>query len=203
MPVDFYAPPTTPVAAPETPAPPFYVVGLRKFWLLYAATFGYYQLYWHYAHWAAQKRWRGDRTWPWLCALLAPLSAYVLFRRIALGAGKPPGLWPAGLAAAYVTFLLLWQLRGPLPAGPSWLWNVMLAAGFVLLFCPGVPLALAQAAANAAAGDPSGAGNARLTFWNYVVLVAGVFAWVLVLQTLAAMFGYPTLTAQLSRWFAT
>lgn len=67
----------TPESSTTTEAtPPFLVVSIRKFLLLYISTFGLYRVYWFYTNWRLQKQFNRETTWPVARTVLAVFFVY-------------------------------------------------------------------------------------------------------------------------------
>lgn len=107
---NIYQPPQSEVDISQESHQPFYVVSKQKFWILFAATFGIYSLYWFYQHWRQYKRFTGTSIWPVPRAIFSVFFAHSLFRSIRNMAdeqGYSPPISPGLLATIYVVFSLL------------------------------------------------------------------------------------------------
>lgn len=186
-----YAPPQAAVADHASEQAPFYVVAPWKFWLLFAATLGFYQYYWMYRHWALQRARTGEAMWPIARGIFAVFFAHGLFGRIQHHADRVGVAlrWsPAALATAYVVLLIAARVFDRLAKRGIWEPNSSTLA-VTLLLPLGWTLARAQQAANAACGDPRGTSNARLTGANLVWLALGAVLWSLTVLGFAVLFG--------------
>lgn len=105
---------STAVGRPEDV--PFFLVGVPKFIAMTLLTFGVYQLYWWYRHWARLRAHGGEDVWPWLRTIFANLFAYYFFDRVNEEAdrqGTPTLLSPVLLAVAYFVALTSGYLGAP------------------------------------------------------------------------------------------
>lgn len=186
-----YAPPKAALSAiaESGAACPFYVVSTRKFIILFFATMGMYQLFWHFKNWNRYRFSPGANAslWPVPRAIFAFLFAHALFRHVA--AYRPENAtepWNAGgnawqVAGLMVASILLERLAELAVV------SVITGWGSLLIL---IPLALAytpvQDQINARCGDPAGRGNDTLTGANIAWCVFGVLLWVL---SLIGIFG--------------
>ncbi|KLI99870.1 hypothetical protein [Luteimonas sp. FCS-9] len=182
---NLYAPPTAHVApAPAVAgdAQPFYVVSATKFCVLFFVTFGMYVLYWFYAHWRHWRRVGGETIWPVARAVFSVFFAHALARRIddrlrAIGIVRA---WSPALAATvYVVFqigstvtsrMADREIGSPVTDVVSLLALVPIAWSMLAM----------QRAANAACGDPAGAGNRRFTWANWLWIALFGLLWLLI-----------------------
>jgi hypothetical protein len=185
---DVYAPPRAHVAdlAIETASTEFYVVSLRKFWLLLMATFGLYSYYWFYRHWARYRVRNHEPLWPVARAIFSIFFVHSLNRNVddtLRKARTAHAWWPAASATAFIVLSIVSgicsRLAGRIETLP-WLDYVSIA----LLVPIGWTMASTQRAANAACDDPRGARNARLTKANFAWLVLGGLFWLVYLAGL-------------------
>jgi hypothetical protein len=149
--------------APEQPL--FYPVGLRKFALMHAVTFGLYELHWFYENWWLIKARRNARFNPAGRTFMAPVFVWSLFREIRRAADEeriPTAFSPLGAAVLYLvgvlaTFALIDDL-----------WPV----GLLLLY---VPLHAAQHLASRvnAARAPHADRNETYSLANKATLLVG------------------------------
>lgn len=161
---------------PATPAPPidepwYFPVSVSKLLVMSIASFGAYQIYWHYRNW---KRYRARSTRRFsvlLRTFFAPLFCFRLFERMhhdsreAGLAGLPE---PGVLALAYLCLNALLALPEP--------W-------WVLTFLNVVPLMVVQARVNQlhAAVTPTARRNDAYSGANVALIVAGVFLFLMML----------------------
>ena len=100
-------------------------------------TFGFYEIYWAYKQWDAQRTREREDLSPFWRAVFAPLWGFSLFprlQRITATYGIPVGWSGTTLAIAYFLLHLTWRLPDP-----YW-WISMLAV---------IPVVVAQASINA------------------------------------------------------
>ena len=168
---------TLPDAAPAVARPedvPFFLVGVPKFIVMTLLTFGVYQLYWWYRHWARLRAHGGEDVWPWLRTIFANLFAYYFFDRVNEEAdrqGTPTLVSPLLLAAAYFVALTCGYLGAPE-------WVPFLAPVALLAYVQSVINALPAARAL-----PRSDRNTRVTLKNAGAIVA-LFAGLVVVYSL-------------------
>ncbi|MEO6711310.1 MAG: DUF4234 domain-containing protein, partial [Planctomycetota bacterium] len=109
-------PPRTELPDEETASyrrSPLFAVSLPKLAILSLCTFGIYEWYWFLRQWRSERERTQEKFSPMLRALLAPIFAFSLFRRIhglAVGLGRAPK-WPAfTLALVYLILTFAWLL---------------------------------------------------------------------------------------------
>ncbi|HEY9102235.1 hypothetical protein [Chitinimonas sp.] len=190
MDLDAYAPPKAVLntgleggqAGELAAATPFFVVGKRKFVLLFLATLGTYRIYWFYKQWQAYKRVHGGSIWPVLRAIFTIFFAHSLFEaadREALRRGVRIGWEPRSLASTYVVVAIVSSVLDRLSnkdiGSP---YTDILSLICLPIMCS--VLVSAQGAINRACGDPEGEGNSKLTWANYIWLVIGALMWLVI-----------------------
>ena len=161
--------------------PPFYVVGSRKFWILFFASFSLYLFYWFYKNWS-NYRLRSDVTmWPVPRAIFSIFFTHSLFRKIdntLQEAGASYSWSPRDMASLYVFLTITSSICSRLADNeiglPYTLIAYMLAVPLV-----GWPIFSAQKAANIACEDPRGHSNNRMTAANIVWIVIFGLLWAL------------------------
>jgi hypothetical protein len=186
---------TAPVGAVDDTAPrvksnEFYVVSARKFVLLFLATFGLYQIYWFYMHWARFRRVRQQQhVWPVARAIFPIFFTHSLTEEIDYTARSrsPAYRWSPQLAATgYVTASLASMVLDRLAANSIGSPATDLAS--VLMLGPACMCLLAiQRAANVACDQPRGDPNSSLSWANWIWLVMGALCWLLVVLGLALL----------------
>ena len=161
----------------------FYLVGRRKFLLLYLFTLGVYQIYWFYRHWKHYRRYHHGSLWPIPRAIFAIFFTHALAGHIdrALTRTGARHRWsPMAVATYFVLFAIVSNILDRLSwrevGSPYTDWASLL----MLLPLAAAMLAI-QGAANAACGDPAGQRNARLTAANWIWLILGGAFWALAL----------------------
>jgi hypothetical protein len=192
----------------ERQTPPLSVVAPYKCMLLYFTTVGFYAFYWCWRHWSLLRRREGPELWPLPRAVLHLVFMHSLFRRIdarlqsAQRGSEQHGSEQYGFGQhgfspqESLQPMVRWS-----PVLQAWVYVLFSVAGLVLdhlaaddigfpltdvltfmtLLPTGYALLQAQNAANAACGDPAGAGNARLSPANYLWLILGFLLWAVVL----------------------
>jgi hypothetical protein len=186
-----YQPPGARLLAEHETVPMFYVVSVRKFWLLTTATFGLYSVYWFYRHWRAYRIHGGSRLWPIPRAIFAIFFTHELFRTFRKacadkGVTNTPSLdgWATLFVVATIIDRIVDQLSRADTPHP-----VILGMSLVGFLVCGWPLYLAQQVANAACDDPEGSSNARLGLANGIWILLGVGWWGLVALGLWLIYG--------------
>jgi hypothetical protein len=165
--------------------PAFYVVSKRKLVILYLSTFTLYALYWFYKNWDRYKGKHpeasrfGTTVWPVPRAAFSVFFTHALFRKIKEYGRRLPEVagWHSGWMA---TITVAWMAVSgfiDLPIGGKAGDIVSIACIFPLL----IPLLQAQHMINLGCGDPTGQGNARLTWANRVWIALGALVWVFIL----------------------
>jgi len=191
---DVYAPPRAHVAdlAVEAESTEFHVVSLRKFWLLFIATFGLYSYYWFYRQWARYRTRHRESLWPVARAVFSIFFMHALNRNVDDALRKARirhAWWPGAGATAFVVLsiasAICSRLAGRIETLP-WLDYV----GIALLVPIGWTMASTQRAANTACDDPEGIRNARMTKANLAWLVLGGLFWLAYLASLV-LISYP------------
>jgi len=181
---NLYAPPATPVVDSERAAlanTEFFVVGTTKLVLLYFATFGLYPLFWFYMHWSRYKRFRRQDMWPVARAIFPIFFVRQLAEEIddRLRRSDLRHAWSPGANAIwFIVLSIISTIASRIPEGVSAVADTL---PFFLLAPISWSLVNIQRAANLACANPKGGSNARLTWVNWLWLVVGGIAWLLVL----------------------
>ena len=193
MEANVYAPPSAVVMdAPKARASEFYVVSKAKFFALFYATLGAYQLYWFYRHWSRYRAHHREKLQPVWRAVFAIFFTHALGDRISQSLGHK-GIrhrWsPGALAAGYVLFQVIATVCDRLSANNigSPTTDVI---GLLSLLPIGHFLWCMQDAANLACHQPRGESNRTFTWANWLWFVLGAFLWLMVLLGLAMTFGW-------------
>ncbi|MEN5305376.1 hypothetical protein [Pseudomonas sp. TWI628] len=172
---------TTPWATEHRP---FYVVSKGKFLTLWILSLGLYQLYWAFKNWKQFERSTGEKQWPVARALFALFFTHALYRQ-ADAQLKRDGhdfQWrPRALATLFVIGMLISNLADALSRRNIGL-PITDIVSLGILPITGWITWLGQRALNAAAGDPEGRSNARLTPLNYVFMAFVALVLVLALS---------------------
>ena len=196
-----YAPPQAEVHDFSEPMSEFFVVSPRKFIVLYFFTFGYYQFYWFYMQWARFRRWHNEPLWPVARALFAIFFIHRLNDEVDGSLRKSGAAYrwfPGSLATGYIVCVIgrgVFSVLANENVGFPWINLIALGLLVAMAFC----LLPTQRAANAACGDRSGEGNARLTFANYVWLILGGLMWALFLAGMVLLLVSPSIDITLPR----
>jgi len=162
---EIYAPPQARVADPiaATQASVFFPVGLTKFALLSACTFGLYLVYWFYESWRNVPNRSSGRVHAAFASLFYPLTAYFLFREVERFSGLRGARGRIGAGPlAVCLFLICAAGRMPEP-------YVLVS---LLAFAPILPVARRVNQLNAKL-DPRVDPNTRLTAANLAVAAIG------------------------------
>ena len=148
--------------------PPFLVMSVQRFVLLYVVTMGFYSTVWFYLQWKQYRKATGVKVLPALRAFLGIFMVFSLFRKIDNGL-KASGLnhrWfpiTRGISIVVLAMLLTLGTFIPVEYGDT-LWVMALnyiCAGVVVFLFAGV-----QRAINVLGGDVEGKSNAGLTLVN-------------------------------------
>lgn len=176
-----YAPPETNPTNLVKPDihPDLYIVSKTKFYFLFIATLGLYQVYWAYKNWSLYRDATGEKIWPVPRAIFQIFFFHSLFR-IVQGkldhAGKSFDWNPTSHATIMVLLAvfsnILDRLAGRSIGSPYTDW-----LSLVFLFIVAIALQKAQAAINTSCGDPEGTKNASFTGANYFWIVIGIVLW--------------------------
>jgi hypothetical protein len=184
-PRDVYAPPEAPVVDLDerARATEFHVVSIGKFWCLLVATCGLYQYYWCYRQWANYRDWHREAMWPVARAIFAIFFMHPLNRHIDESlreARVRHAWWPGFAATTFVVFSIISTVVSRVTARVETV-SLLDYVNLALILPVGWAMAVTQRAANAACGDPRGAGNARLTAANWAWIALGGAMWALIL----------------------
>ena len=188
-----YAPPAAVVAevVDTNERDRFYVVGARKFFVLYFLTLGMYRYVWAYKHWARLRARSGEPMWPVARAIFAIFFTHSLTEEIdhTLKRANVRHAWsPRSLATAWVTVVIIANICDRLAmkdiGSP---FSDLLS--LVLLLPEAYAAWRIQDAANRACGQPDAESNRQFTGANWFWMVIGGMWWVMVLLGLALMFG--------------
>lgn len=173
--LDDAAAPAVPPSAPE--AAPFYVVGTRKFTVMFVFTFGLYATYWMYKQWACYRDSLAangvqSRPWPVMRAIFSIFYFHSLFAKVRRHAAPLLDDWEYRTHATILALLVLAERVLDKLSGKEYSdWDT---AGLILMLPLWYFYFKAQQLINQACGDPAGTQNARLTGANYA-WIAGAF----------------------------
>ena len=166
----------------------FYVVSTMKMMVLFIATLGGYQLYWHYKNWRnhqqqslAQGGPDGD-IWPWPRMIFSIFFVHSLFREVkATGeAHQRETDFDVGTQATILVVLMIVStLLSRVPETSSYAIKAQFLS--IILLVPTMSVYRnAQRFINTSCGDPEGASNANFTTANYIWIVLGAILWLFV-----------------------
>lgn len=190
---NLYAPPQAAVMDVREAQPEFYVVGTRKFLLLFFTTFGLYQLYWSYKHWSRYRAFRQAELWPVARAIFSIFFAHSLNGEIdqSLTRSSTSYRWSPGLlATGYVVFQIVSNVCDRL-ASRSIGSPVTDLVSIGMLLPLGYVMHRTQQAANLACQQPRGESNRALTAANWIWIVLGSLFWLLASVGWLEMVGVP------------
>lgn len=160
----------------------FYVVGLRKYLVLYFFTLGTYQYYWFYKNWSLFKARTNEEIWPVPRAIFPVFFAHALFERVDAYLNQEGRTfeWNPGLTATvFVVFQLISNVLNRLSMKMD---STAIDVLSIAIIVPLVfPMYNAQKAVNAACGDPEGESNASLSAGNFAWMFVGLILWALAL----------------------
>jgi hypothetical protein len=181
MDVNPYQPPEARLEDAPTTAQTYYVVAMRKFFILYFTTFGIYRFYWFYKNWALQKAVTHDNTWPVMRSIFSIFFVHSLFHRVdtKLKSQSLRYYWsPDFLATTFVLAFIVATIAGQLAKRDIGMPFTILMP---LVTLPIIAWAVygGQKAINRAEGDPDGARNRSLSAGNYAWIAAGLLFWLL------------------------
>lgn len=187
-----YAAPSSEVAVDEKPSRHrFYVVAPTKFFVLFIATLGLYQLYWHYKNWSLLKQARRSDEWPVMRAIFSIFFTHAMFREIdkELVMNRHNYAWRPEIHATIIVIILIADRI--ISRISDYSEDFTALDGISLLSVPALAYLLfqAQKAANLACGDPYGKTNANYTVANIIwIVLGGLFLLLIGLGLVVMMF---------------
>lgn len=183
---DVYKAPEAELIGPQnmTDASEFFVVSIRKLWIMNLLTIGSYGLVWHYQHWKQFRDSISDRDiWPVPRAIFTIFFVHALFGLIQDSSQQKGGSpWNANLLATlYILVAIFSSVLGYLPidsflstpdaAAILYVVNLVLAVLANTYF-----LTKAQAHANFACDDVEGIANSKITWLNMIwIIIFGLY----------------------------
>jgi hypothetical protein len=182
-----YAPPKSDLSSPVADSSEaFYVVSLMKMMVLFLATMGMYQLYWHYKNWRLHQQMSASHggpdgdVWPVPRAIFAMFFIHSLLGKVKQHAiaQQRPGDLNTTLIATLIVVLMLFGYLGLFVTDPK----VVLLFSVVSMCLVVASMFLyrkAQRFINESCGDPTGASNAEFTTANYIWIVIGILIWIM------------------------
>lgn len=184
MPAPVNNPYTPPNAALEIASKQdFYVVSIRKFWIMSIATAGIYFVYWGFRHYQTIQMKSGESLWPIPRAIFMIFFYHDLFRRFAtqaLSRSKHFTFNHAQYATASVIVVLVNSVCGQLSSRDFGV-PITSVLPLLLIFAQAYLMAAAQSVANFASDDEHGSSNASFTALNVLWMVIGALIWGLVI----------------------
>lgn len=162
-------------------AQPFFVVAPRKMALLFFATFGLYQLYWAYMHWARFRRVTKASLWPVARSLFSLFFINSLMKEMEHRASRHGRVdWSTStMTSVYVGSQIAMNVLGRAP-DEGMMGAILTVACLAMLVPTCWVMWRMQGVANIACEDPEARTNARLTWANWIWLVLGGPCWLLV-----------------------
>ena len=187
-----YAAPSASLEMPADTAASYYVVGLRKFTLLYFFTMGLYTIYWFYQNWVLQKRRHKESLWPVPRSIFNIFFCHTLFRRVRGEIDRQQIAYDWNADVTATVYVLLSVVSNVLQRISARDVDSVQVDVISLLLLPAIyfPLRSAQKAINVAEQDSEGAGNAALTPANYAWVLMGAIWWVVVALGIALILGW-------------
>lgn len=158
----------------------YYVVGQKKFFALFFATFSLYAIYWFYEHWTIWKQRTGEKVWPVPRAIFNIFFVHSLFAKIhedaisVSGSALPRLQLPA-------TIFILGQIAMNMVDKFTGEDNIALSIAIMIIILVLTSWAMwqGQNQANIASQDDEGIQNSKLTAVNYIWVVLGSIFWAL------------------------
>ncbi len=195
---NLYAPPEADVDVPVDAETDYYVVSPGKFFLLSFVTMNLYLVYWFYRNWRLVKLRTGESMWPPMRGIFYIFFTHSLFSRVnerIESNGKSFDWQPATIATLVVLLTILANVLDRLAARSIGSPTTDLIS---IALVPVLPLLMlkAQRAINLASDDPDAKTNSSLTVFNWIWIVLGGLAWLLVLFGVYAILFYPELLVE-------
>ncbi len=188
---DVYLPPEADLTTVEDNiCQEFYVVGAKKFIVLFMMTMGFYSVYWFYKNWQQYKLEHDDDSWPVARAIFSIFFVHSLFSAVEsrLNNLKRNYVWsPQLLALVYIVLVVINRISERMSIKEFGEPYVDIAP---LLTIPliGYVLYQAQMAINEACNDVEGDSNNHFTGLNYAWMTLGALLWVMMLLGLFMIF---------------
>ncbi len=178
----------------SSPKKEFYIVSLKKLYILFMMTLGIYAIYWFHENWRWQKAKHATSVWPVARGLFSIFFAHSLFKKIdtSLKFKGVKHVWsPALLASFYVILTILSQVVERLAStgvGSPYtdLIPVMLLPAIAYI------LGRTQEAVNLSEEDELGQSNSRFTLANYFWCALGMLMWLFLVIGVLEIFGLIT-----------
>ena len=166
----------------------FYVVSKRKFWILYLCTFGFYELYWFYKHWAIYKQRTHSNLWPIARSFFAIFFTHALFNKFERRVGAARGTSLRPIATLFVVFSIVDRIQARIIQSIEVPWFVdVLSFSLIPVIC--FLLSKGQEVANLASGDEFEKTNDRLTPLNWIWILLGLSYWIYIVHSYLVYYG--------------
>lgn len=172
-----YAPPTAALEMASTQD--FFVVSMRKFWIMSIATAGLYSVYWSYRHYQTIRQNSGEALWPVARAIFIVFFYLDLYRRFAtraLSRDRNYSFNYLQYAVACIVVVLINVVCNQLSKNGIGV-PITSALPLLLVFVQTYFLAAAQSVANFASADEQGSANANFTALNVLWMAIGALMW--------------------------
>ncbi|MGJ8725526.1 MAG: hypothetical protein ACSHYB_13285 [Roseibacillus sp.] len=155
-----------------------YLVSRKKFWILFLATMGTYQLYWFYRHWQIYRTNTSENLWPVARSLFSIFFVHKLFEtfesRARLSGDSRVGL--SVIATFFVLVSIADRVATRLIDEVEFNWLLQIGYWMPLPII-GWFLWKAQSVANLSSGEGFGESNGTLTFANWTWIAIGLVLW--------------------------
>jgi len=160
----------------------FYVVGAVKFWVLYIATMGLYQIYWFYKNWHNFKLATVTNMWPPMRGIFAIFFTHSLFHEVdqVVKDQEIDVQWSPGTLATWYVILAITSSVTDRLSDKSIGSPYTDIASVLVLPLIAIVLYKAQRVINVAMGDPDGISNSRFTAANIFWIALGSLMWLMV-----------------------
>ena len=171
----------------------YFPVSEGKLITLYILSFGLYGVYWFYKNWKLQQPKMGKKIFPLMRAIFSIFFTHSLFNRINNSAEKleQKHRFNANLLATFfVAAVIVGNLIDPVSMHTGLLEiltsNTVIITSLLLFIVSVYPLAAVQATVNRINNDMLGYLNHKYSMWNYLLIVLGVFTWLMLILGLLA-----------------
>lgn len=179
----------------------FYVVSMRKFWIMSIATAGIYYVYWGFRHYQTIRDKSQQPMWPVARAIFMVFFYHDLYRRFAVAALSRSTNFTFNhtqYATANVVVVLISTICGQLSSRAIGMPITNLLPLF-LIFAQAYLMAAAQSVANFASDDELGSTNAGITATNVLWMAIGALIWGLVIFSVYVAVFNPELLRSVNR----
>ena len=169
----------------------FYIVSIKKFWILFVCTQGSYLLYWMYKNWQLIKSQTKLSCWPVARAIFSIFFFHSLYRRVdsTLEKNGKDSTWKLnGLATATVVIFIVERIVDRVSSKMDSI-GVLDIVSLLFVFVTGGIISKAQKSINTASGDELGESNSHLSALNIIWILLGLGLWVFVISALLGFVG--------------